>query len=351
MERLNDNSSTGEEINSQPTGWESVAEMAGKMNTEEQVAKLKEMSAEIKQGPKHNSELQEIYDSVISADLEDWKSQWEMQNRFQEFNMSAETPFLASGQSNYFNEQIDQSGMSGLKLRDQDVEDARFIAECFGKKAGFSDDNLDILYTTLPGTTEMNYAIQTFPAIIFEDVFQCSAGHELPFNPKVGEKEEDYWIRVLDTKIAENEDFPQDKIKEARERGMRLSKNFCAGKNRIYLIPIKDILTNKASFGDIMGVRGGEFRDGETTDDVMGEVLDLEELCAAYGRDPNNVSELYGDPNFSSEYGIAIYGKIPQENIQYIEVERGYDIMQRKAKQKGLKDGEEINLSEQPLFS
>ena len=100
-----------------------------------------------------------------------------------------------------------------------------------------------------------------------------------------------------------------------------------------------------------MGVRGGEFRDGETTDDVMDEVLDLEELCAAYGRDPNNVSELYGDPNFSSEYGIAIYGKIPQENIQYIEVERGYDIMQRKAKQKGLNDGEEINLSEQPLFS
>ncbi len=351
MERLNDNSSTGEEINRQPTGWEAVAEMVGKMNTEEQVAKLKETSAEVKQGAKHNSELQEIYDSVIGADLEDWKSQWEMQNRFQEFNMSAETPFLASGQSSYFNEQISQSGMSGLKLREQDVADARFIAECFEKKASFSDDNLDILYATLPGTTEMNYAMQTFPAIIFEDVFQCSAGHELPFNPKVGEKEEDYWTRVLDTRIAENEDFPQDKIEEVRERGMRLAKNFCAGRNRIYLIPIKDILANKASFGDIMGVRGGEFRDGETTDDAMDEVLDLEELCATYGRDPNNVSELYGDPNFSSEYGIAIYGKIPQENIQCIEVERGYDIMQRKAKQKGLKDGDEINLSEQPLFS
>lgn len=339
------------EINSQPTGWESVAKMAGKMNIEEQVAKLKEMSAETKQGTKHNSELQKIYDSVIGANLEDWEAQWEMQNRFQEFNMSAETPFLASGQSSYFNEQIDQSGMSGLKLREQDVKDARFIAECFGKKASFSDDNLDILYTTLPGTTEMNYAAQTFPAIIFEDVFQCSADHELPFNPKVGEKEEDYWTRVLDTKIAENEDFPQDKIKEVRERGMRLAKNFCTGKNRIYLIPIKDVLANKASFGDIMGVRGGEFRDVETTDDAMDKVLSLGELCTTYGRDPNNVFELYEDPNFSSEYGIAIYGKIPQENIQCIEVERGYDIMQRKAKQKGLKDGEEINLSEQPFFS
>ena len=174
-ESINDNS---------PTGWESVAAMAGKMNTEEQVAELKEANAEIKQGTKHNPELQSIYDSVTSAGLEDWEAQWEMQNRFQEFNMSAETPFLASGQSSYFNEQIDQGGMSGLKLREQDVEDARFIAECFGKKASFSDDNLDILYTTLPGTTEMNYATQTFPAIIFEDVFQCSASHELPFRPK-----------------------------------------------------------------------------------------------------------------------------------------------------------------------
>lgn len=342
---------TGEEINNRPTGWESVAQMAGKMNTDEKVAELKEANAEVKQGTKHNLKLQSIYDSVISAGLEDWEEQWEIQNKFQEFNMSAETPFLASGQSSYFNEQIDQNGMSGLKLREQDVEDARFIAECFGKKASFSDDNLDILYTTLPGTTEMNYAMQTFPAIIFEDVFQCSAGHELSFSPKVGEKEEDYWTRVLDIKIAENKDFPQDKIEEVRKRGMRLAKNFCTGKNRIYLIPIKDVLANKASFGDIMGVRGGELRDGETTGDVMNEVLSLEELSITYGRDPNNVSELYGDPNFSSEYGIAIYGKIPQENIQYIDVERGYDIMQRKAKQKGLKDGKEIDLSEQPFFS
>ena len=293
-------SSVSENVNNQPTGWEEVAAMAGKMNSEDQITRLKESSAEIKQKAKHNIELQSIYDSVVNANLEDWETQWEMQNKFQKFNMSTETPFLASGQSSYFNEQIDQNGMSGLKLREHDVEDARFIAECFGKKASFSDDNLDILYTTLPGTTEMNYAIQTFPAIIFEDVFQCSASHELPFSSKVEEKEDDCWTRVLDIKIAESKDFPQDKIEETRERGMRIIKNFCTGKNRIYLIPIKDVLANKASFGDIMGVRGGEFRDGGTIDDAMSEVLSLEDLSIAYGRDPNNVSELYGDPNFTS---------------------------------------------------
>lgn len=328
--------------------WQKMADM---VRNERRAAKFKESSVEKEHGIKHNSELQSIYDSVIGADLEDWEIQWEIKKGFQEFNMSAETSFLASGQSSYFNEQIDQNGMSGLKLRKQDVEDARFIAECFGKKASFSDDNLDILYATLPGTIEMNYAAQTFPAIIFEDVFQCPANHDLPFSPKVGEKEEDYWVRVLDAKIAENKNFPQDKTEEVRERGMRLAKSFCTGKNRIYLIPIKDILTNKASFGDVMGIRGGEFRDDKTMNDVMSEALSLEELSIDYGLDPNNVSELYENQNFTSEYGIAIYGKIPQENIQYIEVEREYDIMQRKAKQKGLKDGEETGLDERWIFS
>ena len=65
----NRSGSAGESLDSQPTGWESVAAMAGKMNSEEQVAQLKEANAEMKQGVKHNSELQSIYDSVIEADL------------------------------------------------------------------------------------------------------------------------------------------------------------------------------------------------------------------------------------------------------------------------------------------
>ena len=75
-------------LDNQRTGWEIVEAEAGKMNTEKQVAKLKEASAEIKQGTKHNSELQSIYDSVTGAGLEDWEAQWEMQNRFQEFNLA-----------------------------------------------------------------------------------------------------------------------------------------------------------------------------------------------------------------------------------------------------------------------
>lgn len=142
---------------------------------------------------KQNQELQAFYNLATA----DGQLHSEASLKIEEFNCTAESPFLASGQSGYFNEQIDKHGMSGLKLHEEDVEDAKYIAECFGKEISLSDDALDILYTTLPGTTEMNYVMQTFPAIISEDVFQCPATHEWPFPPKVGGKEEVYWSRVL----------------------------------------------------------------------------------------------------------------------------------------------------------
>lgn len=286
---------------------------------------------------KRNQELQAFYD-LASADEQLYG---ETLLKIEEFNCATESPFLASGQSSYFNEQIDKRGMSGLKLRKEDVDDAKYIAECFGGEINLSDDTLDILYTTLPGTTEMNYATQTFPAMIFEDVFQCSATHEFPFPPKVGEKEEAYWLRVLSQKMSEAENFPSDKILEAKTCGARLIRNFCKGKNRIYLIPIKDIQGNKSSFGDVAGLRGGsaEASQEEILQDMpsFGQLADME-YCS-------DVWSMYQNPNFTSEYGIAIYGKIKSNNIEYVEVERSYDIMQQKALRAGLKVGDDLTLS------
>lgn len=285
---------------------------------------------------KQNPELQAIYDLAMTSQ-EDWRISQEIE----EFNCATESPFLATGQSGYFNEQIAKNGMKGLKLQQEDIADARYIAECFGKKINLSDDALDILYATLPGTTEKNYARQTFPAVIFEDVFQCPATHELPFPPKVGEKEEVYWSRVLSQKISETEDFPADKVLEAKMRGARLAHNFCKNRNRVYLIPIRDIQGNKASFGDITGLR-----DGAATSDQIAEILqdmpNFKQLA-----DENycpDIASMYQNPNFASEYGIAIYGEIKSGNLEYVDIERAYDTIQRKALQAGLKIGDDLIL-------
>lgn len=288
------------------------------------------------QATKKNQELQAIYNLAA-----DGREDWEISQKVEEFNCTTESPFLASGQSSYFNEQIDKNGINGLKLHQEDIEDAKYIAECFGKKISLSDDALDILYTTLPGTTEMNYAMQTFPAVIFEDVFQGSVTHDLPFPPKVGEKEEVYWSRVLSQKISEAEDFPTDKILEAKMRGARLAHNFCKGKNRIYLIPIKDIQDNKASFGDIAGLRDGASAKVSYTK-ILQDVPSFRQL-ADEGYAPD-VRSMYQDPNFTSEYGIAIYGKVQSDDLEYVEVEREYDTMQQKALEAGLKIGDDLIL-------
>ena len=58
-----------------------------------------------------------------------------------------------------------------------------------------------------------------------------------------------------------------------------------------------------------------------------------------FGVDMNNP---YSNPNMDSEYGIALYDKIPQEKLQYIEVESRYQMMQKRARQLGYKDGDTI---------
>lgn len=279
---------------------------------------------------KLDTHLQQIYDAhdFYTATMQ-----------LKEFNLYEEDPLLASGMSCYFNEQIDQGGFSNLHLAEQDIEDARFIAECFGKTTNYSDNGLSILYTTLLGSTELNYGMQTFPAGIFEDVFQCSPNHSFPIRPKVGESEADFYSRILEFQIDKHPEFPQEKRAEALLRAKRLTLRFCNGKNRVYVIPFSSIVHNKASFGDVAG-----FRDGKLNGDELNKKLEslatFESLLKTF--DISIEKGIYKDPNMRSEYGIAIYGTIPTERAGYFEVERIYDLMQRIARAKGLEESSEI---------
>ena len=279
---------------------------------------------------KPNIQLQQLYDS---------NNYYEMLMLLQEYNLSQSMPFLASGMSCYFNDQVSENGLSNLRLSIQDIEDAKFIASCFGKTTNYSDNNLPILYTTLLGTTEFNYGMQTFPAGIFEDVFQCSPDHSLPIAPIVGESEPDFYCRVLDYQISQSDNFPMEKRSEALARAKRLASNFCKGKNRIYLIPFENVINNKASFGDIEGLRDGELK-GEELKQKLDTLFTFEQLLQAFSikMDMNP----YNDPNMTSEYGIAIYGTIINKGISYFEIDRIYDLIQKKAKKMGYVDGDVI---------
>lgn len=256
----------------------------------------------------------------------------------QEFNQKQNVPYLASGQNGYFSEQIDKNGLTNLKLMSQDLEDAKFIANCFGRDINYQSNDVQITYTTLLGTTEFNYASQSFPAGIFEDVFQCSASHELPIQPKVGEKEQDFYIRLLNYQINSCSNFKTEYKEEVILRATRLINNFCKSNNRVYLIRMDDVLNIKASFGDVSGLRDGNLSPEDTTKKIE-SLISLDKLLESFNV---NVESLYTDPNLSSEYGIALYGNISRDKLKYIEVQRAYNLMQKKALDMGLQLGEEI---------
>ncbi len=293
----------------------------------------------------YNINLQKLYDehsdnlSFLSPMLE-------------RYNLEGEGEvYLATGLSSYFNDQIDRMGLANIRITEQDLEDVRFIQDCFGKKNRYGDNGLKVLYTTLPGTTEVDYGMQPFPAGIYEDVFQFSAGHEYSLLPVVGESEVDYYCRNLKEAIERKEDFPVDKKEEVLERARRIATNFCSGKNRVYLIPISNIINNKASFGDEKGLRDGSL-DGVALQqklDDMDSFLELtkKEISCVDIDFKNNrqqsIYALYSNPNYSvGERGIAIYGDFSNRGITFFEIERKYNLLQKKARTLGLVDGEVI---------
>lgn len=281
---------------------------------------------------KPNIQLQQLYDS---------NDYYEVLMLLQEYNLSQAMPFLACGMSCYFNNQVNENGLSNLKLSPQDIEDAKFIASCFGKTINYSDNNLSTLYTTLLGTTEFNYGMQTFPAGIFEDVFQCSSDHSLPIQPIVGESESDYYCRVLDYQISQFDNFPTERKSEALARAKRLASNFCNGKNRIYLIPFENVASNKTSFGDVEGLRDGKLS-GKELEAKLDSLYSFEQLLQAFDVSITNGMSPYDNPNMTSEYGIAIYGTIASKGISFFEIDRMYDLIQKKARDMVYTDGDVI---------
>ena len=258
--------------------------------------------------------------------------------QLQNYNLNLDDPYLATGQCGYFEEQIRENGLSIQKLNLQDYEDSKFISQCFGKEINYSDNNIPITYTTLLGTTEFEYAVQSFPAGIFEDVFQCSPNHNWPIQPIVGEQEKDFYLRLLEYQIDNSTFFLKEYKKEAILRGKRLIENFCTKKSKVYLIRLSDALKLKASFGDVSGLRDGVLN----ANDAQNKIAGLKSLNDLINSFEISKSFLYSDPNMCSEYGIALYGKIPFSSLKYIEVESRYNLIQKRASELGYSIGEVI---------
>ena len=259
-----------------------------------------------------------------------------------EYNKTLEEPYLATGQSCYYSEQIAKNGLTNLHFDQETIDDINYIFQCFGKKPYAKKGDIPIVFTTLLGTTEFNYATQSFPAFIYEDVFKGSVFHTFSIAPKVGEREQDFLLRVMEYNIENSTNFNLSNKEECLIRTKGIIDRFCSGKNRIYLIKIKDILDKKYSYGDIEGQRTRN----ATNEDINRQIEDLptiEETLHSHSYFYEDfIYGLYSDYNWTDEYGVAIYGNLSEVEIAYIEVDRIYDVWQKIAYALGCKEGEEI---------
>ena len=266
-------------------------------------------------------------------------SDYDLLNSLQEININLDEPYIVTGQSGYFNERIEREGLGNLSLDREDLEIVNYIIECFHNNQGkFMTDSIPFFSSTFMGGVEFNYATQTFPAGIEENVFQCMAGHTWPIVPRVGEKEEDFYIRLLEYQIDRSLTFDMSKREEVLIRAKKLIDKFCKNNNRVWFIKLKDVLKYKVSDGDDTRIKYGDLSLDEKKR-IIGEFESFEEFLYRRGL---SIPCIYSTAWGMGETGITIYGIVPVEKLRYIEVERRFQSLQRIARSMGYQDGVEI---------
>lgn len=305
-------------------------------------------------------ELQRIYDEAVNSPSKESFSK----KRFNPFGV--DELYLVSGQNSYFNNHIMQNGLNHIRV---DKEDAKVISMLhslvlrFGRPSNYGDNN-SILYVTPPGTIELGYARQSFPSGILEDVFCWQGDKKYPFpwytyfddiesvDLIAGEDECDYWIRVSQKLLEikkkreksikfEDKEISDEQLKNFMVRVRNVLKKFCNGYNRLYFLPINQILNNKATwFAE--KIREGKIT-GKDYERELSLMKTLQQIIDDTSKDPISfVKQLQSN---ESQWGMAILGRI-ESPIKYVEIKSIYRMLQEYFHNHGYKVGEKINYME-----
>jgi WD40 repeat protein len=241
-----------------------------------------------------------------------------------------ENLFFASGQNPYFASQIDENGLGSARLLNEDMVDIKFLQQIFKTKSPLSivDRSFYATYCVVPGGREYEYANDSLPAIVAEEAFGCAANHSFNVQPKVGESEIDFIVRHLESKI----DSSIDEInrKKILAIGRKLASKFVTNESHIYIIPCKEILDNKVSFGDVNEMRNGQ--DGNVELQTLRQTIDN-----------FHVTSFTKNPNFDSDNGLAVYGIIDSKKIFRLKMPSRFVRLQQYVQNRGLSVGMEIS--------
>lgn len=306
-------------------------------------------------------ELQRIYDKVVNNPSKESL----LIKKFYPFG--SDKPYLVSGQNAYFNNHIQQNGLNHIRV---EKEDAKVIAMLhslvirFGHPSNYGDSN-SIVYVTPPGTIELGYARQSFPSGILEDVFGWQGDRKYPFpwytyfddiesvDLIAGEDECDYWIRVTQKLLEikkkrkkpikfEDKEISEEQLENFMVRVRNVLNKFCNGYNRLYFLPLNQILNNKATYF-AEKIREGSIT-GEDYEKELSSMKTLQQIIDhTANKDP--MSFLKQLRYSESQWGIAILGRI-ESPIKYVEIKSIYRLLQEYFLNHGYKKGQIIDATE-----
>lgn len=309
----------------------------------------------------HNIKLQEEYDKNVNVATKESI----LTRSFDVFG--DESIYLASGQSSYFNNYIDEFGLRDVRISEYDSETLKQLyVICnypYGKPKKYGD-KCSLIYLCPAGTLEVDYSRQSFPSGILEDIFGWEARNKEVFPTEnfrgvdisVGEEEYDYWMRVVDSRIdkiktrgtpllIDNKEWTDEDYDRFRSRVYALLKKFCNGNNRIYFINILNILSNRVG-GYAENLRSKELTDQEYLE-AINKLNTIEEIIEEFTPGTKDIEEkakLYikSLKEGHSKWGIATIDAI-EGPISYVEVRTKYSLIQEYLKSIGYNIGDKID--------
>lgn len=187
------------------------------------------------------------------------------------------------------------------------------------------------IYYTSPGANSIYYAMQQSPERLFHGPLNQGKN---PLPVLVGEKKEDYYLRVVIDKI--NKNYRLEEQQPIIDNARKVISKLCSQRPQIALIPItskKYTLNANHAFihGETKSLR--DYLEYQSGGNMFNWAISTFFADCLGGAHPSNCSNL-----------VSTNVKIPASELTFVSIPDSFEILQIKARQKGLKPGEKFDL-------
>lgn len=187
------------------------------------------------------------------------------------------------------------------------------------------------IYYTSPGANSIYYAMQQSPERLFHGPLNQGSN---PLPVLVGEKKEDYYLRVVIDKV--NKNYRLEEQHSIIDNARKVITKLCSQRPQIALIPIT---SKKYTLNASLAVEGREqkslkeYLEYQADGDMEFWATNTFFSDCLGGIHPSNCSNL-----------VSTGVKVPASELEFVSVPDSFEMLQIMAKQKGLQPGEKFDL-------